>query len=157
MSELTEQEKKKFAGRCGLYCGACGIYRSEREHPETQKAIADDIGCKSEQVKCNGCGDLLEDSWGFDCKIIKCQNDKGFSTCAECPDLDTGNCELLEGLASGYMKIGMDVKANLRLTKDGKTDQWVEEANRNFTCSHCNKPTMYWSVNCHHCGMAQKT
>ncbi|MEW6522915.1 MAG: DUF3795 domain-containing protein [Bacillota bacterium] len=39
---------------CGLYCGACAVYRA-REYPELAGELAARFGCRPDQVACDGC------------------------------------------------------------------------------------------------------
>ena len=152
MAELTDREKKAYAGRCGLYCGACQVYRSEREDPEMRKKVAEWMNCAIDEAKCNGCGDFLDDSWGKDCSIVKCLKEKGFEYCYECTFFDTKMCKDFEGVAERYLKTGMDIRRNLLMIKEGKLDEFLNECHENFTCPHCGKQVMYWRTDCHHCG-----
>jgi hypothetical protein len=52
---------------CGLYCGACKRYLSE---------------------KCPGCHDNVKASW---CKIRSCCLGHGYSSCANCKEFSTPN------------------------------------------------------------------
>jgi hypothetical protein len=57
----------KMVAFCGLYCGACKRYLSE---------------------KCPGCHDNAKASW---CKIRSCCLEHGYSSCAECKEFNNPN------------------------------------------------------------------
>ena len=61
---------KSLAGKCGLYCGACSIYRAERDGVEYRMKLAEHFRTDPQKVQCNGCGELLPDSWGFNLSLI---------------------------------------------------------------------------------------
>ncbi|MFW6002369.1 MAG: DUF3795 domain-containing protein [archaeon] len=57
---------KNLVGRCGLYCGACIIYRAYKDSEDLRKKIADDNDCKPEYVKCEGCQSKQDERWHKD-------------------------------------------------------------------------------------------
>jgi len=61
-----------LVGRCGLYCGACSIYRAYKDNGEYLKRIATRFKCSPEKVRCEGCQILTPEFWGNDCKIVQC-------------------------------------------------------------------------------------
>jgi len=75
---------KNLVGRCGLYCGACVIYRAHKDSKQLQRKIAEQEKCKPEQIRCEGCQtastngwDEKGEEWGKNCKIFKCLEAKG--------------------------------------------------------------------------------
>lgn len=48
---------------CGIYCGACIIYRAERDHEQARIDIANQHQCQVEHVAYQGCGRLTEVCW----------------------------------------------------------------------------------------------
>lgn len=145
-----------LVGKCGLYCGACGIYRAYKDSKEWREEIAKKSGCSSDQVRCNGCGDLTSQCWGNGCKIVVCARAKGYDYCFECPGYQSENCESFKVLSEKYLKAGVDLRGNLSSIKEGKTEQWLEESSRRFSCKACGKPVSVWSDECHHCGSKLK-
>lgn len=144
--------KQDLVGRCGLYCGSCVIYRAERDSPEKQKQLAEKWKCAPEKVRCNGCGALTSNCWGFDCKFVVCQNKKGYKFCYECPDYDSKICKMYEDLSKSYLEEdGVDMRKSLAMIKQGKIDDWLELMNGKYTCKFCGKPTMTGAEKCHHC------
>jgi hypothetical protein len=147
---------RNLVGKCGLYCGACGIYRACQDSEEWRKDIAEKSNCSPEQVRCNGCGDLTSECWGNGCKIVVCTRAKGYDYCFECPEFQSESCEKFAGLANKYLKAGVDLKDNLSHIKEGKTEQWLGESAKKFSCKACGKPISVWSDECHHCGTKLK-
>ena len=67
------EANKQLIAACGLYCGACRKYLSE---------------------KCPGCHRNEKATW---CKIRACVNDNGFHSCAEC-SRDVAGCKTYSNL-----------------------------------------------------------
>jgi len=141
-----------LVGRCGLYCGACSIYRAYKDDGEYLSKLAQFFKCPPEKVRCEGCQALTPECWGNDCKIVQCTNIKGFSFCYECPQFDDRSCEKYEELAKRYLEDGVDVRANLARVKSGRIEEWLRECRERFRCPHCKKPLPEGSKKCYHCG-----
>lgn len=146
----------QLTGKCGLYCGACNIYRAERDSAELRRKLAKNAGCSPDQVRCNGCGGLTADCWGNGCKIVQCLAAKGFDFCYECPEFEAGRCGKYEDLYTVYMEAGVDLKKNSGRIKAGQGAQWLRESEELFRCKSCGMPVTVWSVQCHHCGGKNK-
>lgn len=146
---------KDLVGRCGLYCGACGIYRAYKDGGEYLERLADFFKCPPEKVRCEGCQVLTPECWGNECKIVKCLNGKGFQFCYECSDYDGHTCQRFEKFSSEYLKEDkVDLRANLARIKAGEVNAWLEESAEKFRCIHCGKPlpTSSFRKKCYHCG-----
>ena len=62
---------------CGLYCGACKSYLSD---------------------KCPGCHDNQKATW---CKVRSCCSDNGYASCAECKEFTIPNdCKIFNNFIS---------------------------------------------------------
>ncbi len=142
-----------LVGRCGLYCGACGIYRAYKDGGEYLQKVADYFKISPEKVRCEGCQVLTPNCWGNDCKIVQCLNAKNFQFCYQCPEYNTHNCEEFEKLAQRYLNDNVDLRANLARIKAGETEAWLKEMNRRFRCPNCGKPLPVSRINkrCYHC------
>ncbi|MFQ6074545.1 MAG: DUF3795 domain-containing protein [Candidatus Bathyarchaeia archaeon] len=141
-----------LVGRCGLYCGACSIYRAYKDGGEYRKRLADFFECPVDKVRCEGCQVLTSECWGNDCKIVRCLNGKGLRFCYECSQFDEHSCEDFEKLAKGYLEDNVDLRANLEKIKTGQVEAWLEESKERFRCPHCGKPLPTGSRKCYHCG-----
>ncbi len=143
---------KNLVGRCGIYCGACTIYRAERDDPEWRKRIADRYKIPPEKVRCQGCDALTPECWGNDCKFVKCLNGKGYQFCYECPEYEKGSCQIYEEFSKNYLgEDGVDLRENLAMIKSGKIDEWLKLSKEFYTCKFCGKPTAMGAGKCHHC------
>ncbi|UCD92413.1 MAG: DUF3795 domain-containing protein [Methanobacteriota archaeon] len=139
-----------LVGRCGLYCGACGIYRAYRDGGDYLKEVAESFDCSPQLVRCEGCQELTPECWGHNCKIVNCLRGKGFSFCHECSDLKS--CPKHSKLHEGYEELGVDIKGNLERIKAGDAEGWVMEQESKWRCKSCGKPISCHMEECHQCG-----
>lgn len=141
-----------LVGKCGLYCGACTIYRAERDDQDWRGRLASKFNCSSEQVKCNGCGSLTGACWGNGCKIVLCLRSKGQEFCHECDEFKANSCEKFSGVADRYFQSSkVDLRANLTMIQNGEVEEWLKQSEQRFSCKNCGKPTVAGSKSCHHC------
>jgi len=144
-----------LVGRCGLYCGACGIYRAYRDGGEYRQRLAAFFKCPPEKVRCEGCQALTPECWGNDCEMVKCLNAKGLKFCYECPDYEKHTCQKYEKFSEEYLKDDdVDLRANLARIKAGDVEEWLKESAEKFRCPYCGKPlpTKSFGKKCYHCG-----
>ena len=147
-------DKSALVGRCGLYCGACVIYRAERDDPEWQKRLAEHFKCPPEKVSCQGCGVLTPNCWGNDCGMVKCLNEKGYEFCYECSEYEAKTCDKFEEIWKRYAEEdSVDLRMNLSRIKEGKVEEWLRESEKLYTCPHCGKPITTGAKKCHHCNL----
>lgn len=133
--------KNKLTTRCGLYCGACDIYRAGVDEPKLAEAIAKNYGWEPSAIKCGGCVAPSDDCWSNDCKITSCLKDKQMEFCHECEKLEDFSFDLLEDVALRYKEYtGMDTKANLLLIKEIGQDTWLSQMDIKYRCPDCGKP-----------------
>jgi hypothetical protein len=141
-----------LVGRCGLYCGACSIYRAQRDNQEYRSRLALRFNCPPEKVRCNGCGELTPECWGYECKFVKCLKWKGYEFCYECPEYENRTCQMFEEFSKNYLEEdGVDLRKNLAMIKEGKIDKWLKDSKRFYTCKLCGKPMVAGAKSCHHC------
>ena len=146
---------RNLVGRCGLFCGACGIYRAYRDGGELRQRLARFFKCPPEKVRCEGCQALTQECWGNGCKIVECLNAKGLGFCYECSDFENHSCDTFEKFSERYLKEDdVDLRANLARIKAGDVDEWLKESEQKFRCPYCSKPltTKSFRRKCHHCG-----
>ncbi len=145
-------EQYPLAGRCGLYCGACGAYRSQFDGEALREVIAIKRNVPVEKLICNGCGLGTEGTLCEGCTIIMCLDEKGLSFCGECPEFEADTCEQFRKAADGYMKVyGIDTRKNMTLVKEGKIKEWLSSAAELYKCKNCRGPIIAGETNCHHC------
>jgi hypothetical protein len=147
---------RTLVGRCGLYCGACEIYRASRDGGPLRGRIARHFGIKPEQVRCEGCRGLTPDSWGYDCRIVQCLSAKGLDSCYRCGEYAAGGCEEYEELAQRYSRRGVDLRANLAAIATERVEEWLGEQEERWRCPSCGGPISCHEDRCHHCGAPLK-
>lgn len=140
-----------LVGKCGLYCGACVIYRAERDDQNWRSRIASNCGCTTEQVKCNGCGALGSECWGSGCKIVLCTKAKGYHFCYECDEYQNNVCDKFNKLFINYAEDNVDLRDNLARIQKGEVESWLEESRIRFSCKNCGNPIAAGYKQCHHC------
>ena len=74
---------------CGLDCAKCPVYITTKNNDEElRKKTAEQWGMDVEKLYCEMCncedGQVFE--WCEQCPIRACARERGFTTCAECPD-----------------------------------------------------------------------
>jgi len=144
----------RLVGRCGLYCGACGIYRAYKDGGEFLEKLAKELNCSPQQVRCEGCQALTTSCWGTKCKIVVCTESRKLRFCHECGEYDRNSCEKFGKLAERYSRIGVDLRANLAKIKMGKVAEWLRESEEKHRCPSCKLPIPVYGLEgrCHHCG-----
>lgn len=144
-----------LVGRCGLYCGACSIYRAYKDGGEYLKRLAEHFKCPIEKVKCEGCMALTPECWGYDCRIVQCLRNKGLQFCYQCSEYENGTCEKFEKLARPYLEEdGVDLRANLERIRRGEIEEWLRESEEKHRFPACGKllPVDATKKKCYHCG-----
>ena len=139
-------------GRCGLYCGACDIYRVYVDKKEEeQKKMAEFFKCRPEQVRCQGCQNLTLEDWCSECKILECLNKNKYHYCYECKEIET--CDNYQGLNKRYNNIPYK---NLKRLKEIDKKKWLEEQIKRWHCPGCGEPIKYDDNKCDDCGFDLK-
>jgi len=131
---------RNLVGRCGLYCGACSIYRAFKDDGEYRKLLAERFKCSPEKVRCEGCKALTRKCWGNDCKIVQCLRARELKHCYQCEQYEDQTCEKYENLALGYLEDGEDIRANLERIRNGEAEEWLRESDQKYRCLACGKP-----------------
>ena len=142
---------------CGLYCGACEMYRAvhdnDKERQETLIRAFNSRGGKFTlaDLECDGClaGGRLS-PWCRECKIKDCNKlEHGETICSpDCPDFP---CEELTEFA-GQMPHHNEVIDNLRRLKEKGLKKHAEEEEKRWLCPECKTPLAWYHKNCYRCG-----
>ncbi len=144
-------QEQALVGRCGIYCGACIVYRAEHDQGELLDYFTSRVNCTKEEVTCKGCSGLTESCWGNDCKIVQCLNQKGYQYCYECDNFKQHTCDKRASLQARYTPRGVDLDKNLIAIQAGRVEDWLTESKQAFTCPSCGKPITYFYPTCQHC------
>jgi hypothetical protein len=139
--------------RCGIYCGACYIYRAERDDGDYLKRIAGQQKVKPSEVHCMGCSGPVEEMW-VNCQLCPvrvCQDEKGYENCARCQNFQDKTCEKYEMLVSFCLRRGEDIRASLiKLSND--PEDWLSQQSEKWRCSSCGRFLSWYDEFCHNCG-----
>jgi len=147
---------KNLVGRCGLYCGACIIYRAYKDSEKLRRIVAEKENCRHEQIRCEGCQTVLANGWdvegqewGKNCRIVMCLEAKRMDFCYECDEYP--NCKKFHLIADSCSKYGENLIENLNKIKAGRAEEWLEEEERKWRCQKCGKPISMHLTQCHWC------
>jgi|Deesub1362B_J571_1020462.scaffolds.fasta_scaffold00162_36 hypothetical protein len=144
---MVEFELMELAGICGLYCGACHVYRAykDKDFALLQKlAAAGNIPV--EKVACDGCLSvnyrvyLPPDS--RDCEFRRCAKEKGVTWCFECSEFP---CKKLEDFSRDGRAHHTAVIDNLREMKNLGVDEWLKIQEKRWQCPNCGKK-LHWKI-----------
>lgn len=147
-----ENEALTLVGRCGMYCGACDIYRAYRDDGKKLLDLAKSLGCAPGVLRCEGCQADTPARWGSDCAIIACQEERELTYCFQCEEYAAGACEKFAKISSDYAVVGMDLRHNLNMIQAGKAKEWLADQDMRWRCSVCERPIDCWEQECHWCG-----
>ena len=139
--------------RCGIYCGACYVYRAERDCGEFIREVAGWQKVDLNEVRCNSCFAVDEEKWPNcrQCNIKYCIEEKGYVYCHECDKFWDYSCEQFNNLEAFCSKREEAIKENLiKIMIDAS--KWLEEQKKKWRCSSCGKPYSWYEEICHHCG-----
>jgi len=142
MSDATQ------ASACGLYCGACGIYRmyKDRDVERLARAAREAFHCQPEDIRCEGCRGSLDRHWSPDCSFLVCTRERGITFCYECADFP---CDDLSTFSADRRDIPL---SNLRRLAEVGLGAWLEEQEARWCCPACGKPVDIYSETCRACG-----
>lgn len=148
----------KLISKCGIYCGACYVYRAFKDGGQMLDATAQRLGVPKEEIRCNGCLGPVEDLWRNcrNCHIAACLKEKNLRFCHECPSFEDSSCEKYEGLYQACSRRGENTKEALLRIKAGESDSWLEEQDRKWRCSSCGSPIWWEQETCYRCGQSLK-
>ncbi|MBN1614518.1 MAG: DUF3795 domain-containing protein [Deltaproteobacteria bacterium] len=152
-------EEKHLAAVCGLYCGACTIYRARKDGnregiERIAQAMSSFIDVTPEELDCDGClaGGRLT-PYCRQCSMRLCAERKhGVTRCSDCPDFP---CSLVTDFNNDGMRHHAEVLDNLRKIAEVGVEAWLEGERKRWLCPHCGSPSDWYARTCFHCGKDQ--
>ena len=146
---------QNLVGRCGLYCGACIIYRAYKDSDQLRQKIAEREKCKPQEIHCEGCQTVLtngwnSNEWGKNCRIVKCLEARGLDFCYECDTYP--NCKKFRDIADSCVRHGENLMENLNKIESRRVEEWLEDEETKWRCLKCGKPISMHLTECHWCG-----
>ena len=154
MKEKESETVPKLLSRCGIYCGACYIYRAFKDRGRLLEIIAENVKAPKEEIHCNGCLGPTEDLWRNcrNCQIRSCLQQKKLAFCFDCPEFERSSCSKYESLCEFCMERDEDIREALMRIRAGDGDRWLEEQNSKWRCAECGGSVYWTEETCHHCG-----
>jgi len=142
---------------CGLYCGACTMYRTLRENNEQKTAgliqilKARGMDYTAEELKCDGClanGRLTP--FCRVCEIRLCpQNKDGVIRCADCPEFP---CARITAFNNDGNPHHAEVLENCRRLKEDGIEKWAKSEEERWLCPQCKTQLSWYDMVCPKCG-----
>ena len=175
---MEGEQRQNLAAPCGLYCGACVIYRaSRRGDSEFLKQIVEAFsgkegqlapgmpplrkGCdvseaqrQMQDVKGTACEGCLSEIVAFPCRICAfrdCVLEKGLTNCSQCPD---SPCQPLVDFNNDGLPHHGEVLANIQRQREIGLDAWIAEQEARWRCPQCGSTIDWYASQCADCGAA---
>jgi hypothetical protein len=142
----------RLLSRCGIYCGACYVFRAERDGGALLEEMSRTFGVQSEKIRCSGCSGPYEEQWPNcqTCTYKRCQKRRGVENCAHCEDFDT--CPDYKNLVDFTAYRGEDVRGALRRIDAGEGEVLLREQGERWSCPRCGDPLDWYENICRECG-----
>ncbi len=149
-------EGEHLAAVCGLYCGACSLYRARRdENPERLeellKPLSERWQVPKDELNCDGClagGRLMPHC--RDCKIKQCAAEKEAVTrCSGCPDFP---CQIITAFNNDGVRHHAEVLDNIRRQQKVGVTEWLQEQFERWRCQFCGVSLDWYARSCYRCG-----
>jgi len=157
-------QKGHLAAICGLYCGACSVYRAGRdENPQIIEEIAQAIAkhlpvpvdeLNFDNLNCDGClGGGRISPHCRDCAIRLCAEQKpGVVHCAECNDFP---CSIITDFNNDGLPHHAEVIENLAHMREIGVENWIREQEKRWKCPNCGTSMHWYGGTCNKCGTVQ--
>ena len=148
-----------LAAVCGLYCGACRLYRAWSDNnqkglEEIYQRMSSRQQMTRDNLQCDGClaqGHLTP--WCRQCAIRLCPDDKpGVTRCSDCSDFP---CSRITTFNNDGMRHHAEVLANLCRQREIGVNEWLREQDKRWRCPHCQAPVDWYAQSCFRCGIPQ--
>ncbi len=152
-------EAERLTAVCGLYCGACGIYRAGHDNNQERLEKIRQLMSSRRQVtldglQCDGC--LAQDRLAphcRECKIRLCARDKpGVTHCSDCPDFPCVRITVFNG---DGVRHHAEVLENIRRQQEIGIKAWLKEQEERWRCLHCQAPVEWYARLCFQCKTPQ--
>jgi len=142
----------RLLSRCGIYCGACFIFRAQRDGGPLLEAMSRRFGVPPAEIRCSGCSSPYEERWRNcqRCSLVACQVRRGLESCGGCSELS--ECLDHKFLRDFSAYRGEDAVSGLRWISSGDSDAWLREQKKRWSCPRCRAPYMWYDNVCRRCG-----
>jgi len=149
-------EGEHLGGVCGLYCGACTIYRARHDKDRKGlegffKEMAERWNVTPDEITCEGC--LSEGPFSpscSHCEIRRCAITKpGVTRCSDCP---SSPCGLIIKFSNDGVPHHSEVLKNIRRQQKLGVYEWCQEEYERIRCQYCGVSLDWYAQTCHRCG-----
>lgn len=150
-------KKEKLIATCGLYCGACEMYRAVHDdNKEKQQALVQAFNARGgkfvlSDLECDGClaGGRLS-PWCRKCNIKSCAKRRpGEAICSsDCSDFP---CQQLIEFEK-QMPHHAEVVDNLRRLEKVGIKKHASQEEKRWLCPECKTPLAWYYKTCYKCG-----
>lgn len=154
-------EGEHLAGACGLYCGACTVYRARHDVDrkntgEILQNLAEQWNVPVEQVTCEGClSEGPRSPFCAECEIRRCAiTTKGVTRCSDCSQFP---CGLIIKFSNDGVPHHSDVMKNIRRQQKIGAYEWCQEEYERIRCQFCGVSLDWYAQTCHRCGTKNAT
>lgn len=121
-------QERELAAPCGLYCGACPLYKAQ-SNKELDRKLASRLGLSVKDARCSGCRayqGLIAVMGEPVCETYECATSKGLDFCYQCDDFP---CSKLAPYADRASEISHNTKIyNLLLIQKKGIESLTREA-----------------------------
>ncbi len=145
---------KMLVGVCGIYCGACLLYRAYKDRDVALTEYLTKRGVPEEGVKCEGCTSATVSPTCAHCDIRDCAKQKGIVFCYECKELP---CSKLTEFSQERAKkdnlphLSLCI-GNLNALKQTSYEEWLRTQEERWSCKSCGRKLHWYTENCPKCG-----
>jgi hypothetical protein len=143
-----------LVGVCGIYCGACLLYRAHKDSDEKLMQYLASIGLSRDKVHCEGCvsGDVSVTC--AECAYRDCAKQRGLTFCFECKDMP---CEKIVELAekrsrSNNLPHLTLCPTNLKTLRQIGVGEWLKQQESRWKCIQCGRKMHWYGESCPDCG-----
>ena len=146
-------ENNGLAAFCGLYCGACSLYRAWEDNDEAaqNKLMERYQTDKPEDAQCRGCKSDKVNRICQRCTFRDCATGKGIEHCGQCESFPCSELQTFEADDAAHHTGIID---KLHVLKEQGSDKWIVAQEERWSCPTCGKKTTWYATECPKCGTA---
>ncbi len=132
---------------CGLYCGACPIFRGC--HDDQDSFTVDPATDPAGLTTCGGCRSEYLYKGCRGCRYRECAQAKGLATCASCPEAP---CDAFARFDKLDLPHTVGLGAELGTMRELGEEGWSTLKRGKWTCASCGTRFSWYAKTCSKCG-----
>ena len=135
---------------CGMYCGACPVYRAwvEQDAPRLA-ALAKTLHRDPESLMCTGCRAPSAFCLTTDCEVKRCAESRELFFCGECDEFP---CEKIARVETRGGQCA-SIEENAARLRDVGWHAWLREQDARWRCPECRAKVGFEDPKCNSCGL----